>query len=256
MAIIISNDGDKVVETIDERDALVNRFDGMQVTVKDAIADVFVGGGVAGYVWDEANTKWLLCWTNTKDDIFFTTESHPLVGGEVVLNYVPASGLVWGCTVLAPGDVVAVEVSNPNVAGKVVNIGSTAYEGYNLVCTYAYGKIQAAVSEKINFSKSSFKDFSKDVSLPSVVVVDRILLEEVGTVTYQVQALSGNLNHFTSVFFTHNFDSVFFGEINSFYNVERLLELDGNVVGGYLVVTATTFLTETKLTSLRTLIGR
>ncbi len=178
MAIVISNDGDRVVETVAERDALAHRFDGMQVTVKDAIGDVFVGGGVAGYVWDEANTKWLLCWTNTKDDLFFTTESHLLAGGEVMLDYVPASGLVWGCTVLAAGNVVAVEVSNPNVEGRVVNIGSTAYDGNTLLCTYAYGKIQAAVSARINLSYSSISDLLLTIPVPSESVMDSLLLTE------------------------------------------------------------------------------
>lgn len=60
MAIIITNAGFKTVATIAERNAITKVFDGMQVTVVDAIADINVGMGEAGYQWSAAQAKWVL----------------------------------------------------------------------------------------------------------------------------------------------------------------------------------------------------
>ncbi len=69
MAIIIAKDGDKSVATIGARNALTSRFEGMQVTVLDAIADVQVGGGRAGYIGSVALNDWLLTWKSTLDNL-------------------------------------------------------------------------------------------------------------------------------------------------------------------------------------------
>lgn len=54
MAIIVTNDGSRFVDTLADRNAIPVelRFMGMRVTVKDATADPIFGGGVVQYLWE------------------------------------------------------------------------------------------------------------------------------------------------------------------------------------------------------------
>lgn len=146
MAILIANDGDKIVNTIAERDAIIKKFDGMEVTVKDAIADLMVGGGRAGYQWDTGAQVWKLVWKHNKDDLVFVTENLPISNGLVTLTNSPQSALVWDSFVTDAAGNMLVKLSNPTVTGKSVSLGSAEYNGETLWVSYAYGKIQAAVS--------------------------------------------------------------------------------------------------------------
>ena len=146
MAILIANDGDKIVNTIAERDAIIKKFDGMEVTVKDAIADLMVGGGRAGYQWDTVAQVWKLVWKHNKDDLVFVTENLPISNGLVTLTNSPQSALVWDSFVTDASGNMLVKLSNPTVTGKSVSLGSAEYNGETLWVSYAYGKIQAAVS--------------------------------------------------------------------------------------------------------------
>ena len=146
MAILIANDGDKIVNTIAERDAIIKKFDGMEVTVKDAIADLMVGGGRAGYQWDTVAQVWKLVWKHNKDDLVFVTENLPISNGLVTLTNSPQSALVWDSFVTDAAGNMLVKLSNPTVTGKSVSLGSAEYNGETLWVSYAYGKIQAAVS--------------------------------------------------------------------------------------------------------------
>jgi hypothetical protein len=86
MAIVISNDGDITVASIVERNATINRFNGMTVTVTDATGDVELGSGTAQYEWVVVGARWSLVWAdalgivttlNTSDiiDNVITTDS-------------------------------------------------------------------------------------------------------------------------------------------------------------------------------------
>jgi hypothetical protein len=149
MAIIITNDGDKIVGTIANRDAIIRKFDGMKVRVTDSIADVLTGGGEAEYEWSVAKNKWMLVWKENKDDLTFVTETKQISGGQVIADHVPQSSAVWDCTIQTTaqdGSAVIMYDVRPDVLGDVLDLGTTDHDGQYLVYTYGYGVIQAAVT--------------------------------------------------------------------------------------------------------------
>lgn len=150
MAIIITNDGDRIVQDLTARDAYTSPFDGMKITVADSTGDVFTNGGKASYQWNAATSTWLLIWKENKDSLEFVTESHTIAGGKVTASNIPQSGMVWGCTVqdvTVEGDAIILAEISPTVSADEVSIGTNVYDGKTLVFTYGYGVIQAAVSQ-------------------------------------------------------------------------------------------------------------
>jgi hypothetical protein len=150
MAIIITNDGDRIVADLTARDAITSPFDGMRITVADSTGDIFTQGGKATYQWLAATSTWLLVWKENKDSLEFVTESLTIANGQVTATNVPQSGMVWGCTVqdvTAEGDNIILAELTPTVTADVISIGSSAFNGKTLVFTYGYGVIQAAVSQ-------------------------------------------------------------------------------------------------------------
>jgi hypothetical protein len=65
MAIVTKDDGDLTVSNLTERDALLKKFDGMQVTVLDAQEDSLLSGGAALYQYSTALNSWLLLWAES-----------------------------------------------------------------------------------------------------------------------------------------------------------------------------------------------
>lgn len=143
MAIIISYVGNKTVNTLADRNAIERRFDGMQITVLDAIADIKVGIGEAGYQWSEALQKWLLIWKTSKDELTFVQETKVILNGRVAADNYPQNSLVWNCSVRDSNNVIHLEIE-PNVALNVIDIATFAFDGYDLHYTYAYGKAVAS----------------------------------------------------------------------------------------------------------------
>lgn len=142
MAIIVSNTGNKTVPTIADRNALTSVFNGMQVTVVDAIADALVGIGSAAYQWSGALNKWVLMWKTSKDELIFANEAKVIVGGKVTANHHPQNGLVWSCGIRDSNGVLLDEIE-PVVMLDVIDIESSGYDGHSLHYTYAYGNIEA-----------------------------------------------------------------------------------------------------------------
>jgi hypothetical protein len=139
VGFIIANDGDKIVNAIADRNALNKKFDGMEVTVIDSIADTLTGGGRACYKWLKTPAVWQLVWKDNKDNLFFTHETKTIVNGKVTAEYLPQSGIVFEAYVLdSAGDSLFL-VSSPNVIGKDIDIGSVDYNGFTLTYKYAYG---------------------------------------------------------------------------------------------------------------------
>ena len=145
MAIIITNDGDKEVGTIAERNAIVNKFDGMQVTVLDTISDIYVGGGAAGYEWSGTKAKWILTWKENKDDLIFVTETHQINNGQATLDHSPQSNLVWNAYIINSNNELLITLDNPSVSFNTVTVGSQNYNNEFLICTYGYGAVQAVI---------------------------------------------------------------------------------------------------------------
>lgn len=150
MAIIITNDGDRIVATLAARDLITTPFDGMRITVADSTGDVFTQGGKATYQWMASTSDWLLVWKENIDGLEFVTESKTIVAGQVTATNIPQSAMVWGCTVqeVISGETVILAEITPSVATNgVITLGTQDFNGKTLVFTYGYGKIQAVVSE-------------------------------------------------------------------------------------------------------------
>ena len=143
MAIVVSNTGNKTVATISDRDALLRVFNGMQVTVIDAIADILVGIGTAGYQWSSPLYKWCLMWKTSKDELIFVSEAQTIVAGKVAANHYPQNSLVWSCNIRDSNGLILGEIE-PTVVLKVLDIGTTDYDGHSLHYTYAYGNVEAS----------------------------------------------------------------------------------------------------------------
>lgn len=152
MSIIIFNDGDRIVDTIAQRDALTKRFPGMQVTVKDAIGDPQTGGGFAKYEWveDGANSYWGLVQVDKKISMKFATERHTIENGRVTADNIPLDAKVWSCRVIdAVSGVILGDVNQPVVEVYDVLVGSLDYEGHLLEFTYAYGSFSTQLDSVI-----------------------------------------------------------------------------------------------------------
>jgi hypothetical protein len=145
MAIIITNAGFKTVDTIAERNSITKVFDGMQVTVVDAIADINVGIGEAGYQWSVAKAKWVLIWKESKDELVFSSESKVIVGGKVTADYLPSNSLVWSCSVRDSSNIIMMDIE-PTIILKEINLGISNYDGLTLHYTYAHGMSEAISS--------------------------------------------------------------------------------------------------------------
>ena len=141
MAITIYNDGDKVVSSIADRNAIASKFDGMVVTVRDVTADPFLGGGSAGYQWDAVNSRWALVWSDNYGTLQFATERKSIVDGQVTASNIPANGKVWQCRVVDPATGVIVGDVRPTVNMAIIEVGTVSYDGKDLEFTYAYGSI-------------------------------------------------------------------------------------------------------------------
>lgn len=151
MAIIIANDGDKVVATIADRNALVKRFDGMQVVVKDATGDALLGSGSAGYVWDSTAAKWNLMWADAMPAMSFITETRPIVGATVTASHLPNSGVIWSAVVIDVAGMIMGDAAIASVDLDTITLTDTSNDGLRLRFSYAYGSIrdqvQAVVGE-------------------------------------------------------------------------------------------------------------
>jgi hypothetical protein len=150
MAIIIANDGDRVVATIADRNAIARKFDGMQVTVQDAIADVIAGEGEALYQWSASKSKWILIGKENIDSLEFISESGVLVDGKVTTSEHPQSGLVWDCYVIGQDGSVVADITAPSIVNNEINIGTLMYDGLTIHFSYGFGRIQATVAALID----------------------------------------------------------------------------------------------------------
>lgn len=176
MAILIANDGDKIVANISARDALPHMFDGMHVTVLDTIADANVGGGEAGYIWRAATLNWILTWKENKDGLIFTTEISTILNGNVTASHTPQDAIVWDCRILNGSNLIIAEVI-PNVTGKVISVNTMNYEGMMLSYTYGYGIIQASVQSVTKYTVGlgnvdNTSDVNKPVSTATQTALD------------------------------------------------------------------------------------
>jgi hypothetical protein len=183
MAILITNDGDKTVNTIADRNLITKRFDGMQVTVLDAIADTLVGGGEACYQWNEMYSRWMLIWKTAKDNLNFITETKIITNGKVTADFLPSNGTIWDCYVTDVNNVLIADVTAPVINGNEIDLAVQDYNGLTMTYTYGYGLIEAAVYAASD--RSYFIVDSNYTAIPN----DRMLVDtSAGSVSIQLPA--------------------------------------------------------------------
>lgn len=153
MSIIITNDGDRVVSTIAERDAipLAKRFQGMMVSVEDSIADPQTGGGFAKYEWfnHATNPRWVLIQLDNKVNGKIKNEVKTIVNGAVVADFIPMDDTVWQARIVDSVTGVVLGDIQPVVTLYDIDLGTLDYDGHNLEFTYAYGTFSAQLDSII-----------------------------------------------------------------------------------------------------------
>ncbi len=152
MAIIITNDGDRIVENIAERNAITAKFPGMNCTVKDAIGDPSTAGGYAKYEWmsDGANSRWILMELDEKITLNFASESHVITNGIVTADNIPLNDEIWTARVIDTISGVIIGDVKPTVLGAEIDLGTLDYDGQTLDFTYGYGSFTAQLSQVLN----------------------------------------------------------------------------------------------------------
>ena len=153
MAITRYSNFDKTVNTIIDRNNIVNKVPGMTVVVLDAIADVNVGTGKAIYRWDGTDNSWILVSKGSSDTMNFITEESVITNSEINLSFIPANNQIWNGLIINNGLIYAdLNVKDVNVgSGKISNI-PVEYNGMTLRVTYAYGTIAAQVITAIDIA--------------------------------------------------------------------------------------------------------
>lgn len=152
MAIIIANDGDKVVQTIGDRNAITRKFDGMQVVVRDATADALLGSGSACYVWDALSAKWVVSWAEAMPTTSFKTETRPIVGSTVTTSNIPNGGVVWSAVVIDETNKIVGDANIVSVSMDTITLFDASSDGLRLRFTYAFGSIAQQVSQVLEGS--------------------------------------------------------------------------------------------------------
>jgi hypothetical protein len=147
MAILIYNDGDKLVDTIPDRNMLTKRFDGMRVRVKDATGDIQVGGGSAEYLWDTSvvGGRWAITWADTYPTMSFANETLPITGSTITLGNVPANGVLFSAVIIDDNGVIMGDADIASVNLGVVTLSSSNYSGKQLKVNYAYGSMASQI---------------------------------------------------------------------------------------------------------------
>ncbi len=151
MAITRYSNFDKTVNTIIDRNNIVNKVPGMTVVVLDAIADVNVGIGKAIYRWDGTDNSWILVSKGSSDTMNFITEERVITNSEINLSFIPVNNQIWNGLIINNGVIYAdLNIKDVNISsGKISNI-PVEYNGMTLRVTYAYGTIAAQVITAID----------------------------------------------------------------------------------------------------------
>lgn len=141
MAIVLYQNADKTVPTIAARNAIIQKIDNMVVVVLDAIADINAGAGVATYRWNKTMDSWILISKSSYESIKFATEVLLISNGSVVPSNMPTDNQIWGIVVLDGSNIIAdLTIDGLTVTPTLIS-GLTAWNGYKLRFTYAYGTV-------------------------------------------------------------------------------------------------------------------
>jgi hypothetical protein len=143
---LFPNTGHKIVDNIVLRNLLPERFDGQEVTVRDATDDPLLGGGSAAYKWMASQNRWALMWSDIYPTMSFAHEDLDIVGGIATATNIPADGVVWSAYVIDLTDNSIVQDVKPRVNLAELDILTTDYDGLKLRVSYAYGSTSAQLN--------------------------------------------------------------------------------------------------------------
>ena len=200
MAITRYSTFDKTVNTIADRNAIVNKVNHMTVVVKDAIADINAGQGKAIYRWDAVDNSWILVSKSTYETVSFITEEITIANGEVQLANYPINNSVWNGVILS-GQLIYADLNNSSITvsnAKITGINPD-FNGYTLRVTYAYGSIAAqissAIEDKVDAAiTGNLKSINGEEILGTGNIVVTGVLPEMKTVNSQNIVGSGNID--------------------------------------------------------------
>ena len=179
MAITRYSTFDKTVNTIAERNAIVNKVNHMTVVVKDAIADPSAGAGKAIYRWDAVDNIWILISKSTYETISFITEEILIANGEVQLSNFPVNNNVWNAVVLSGQLIYAdLNISAVTVANSKITGIAPEFNGKTLRVTYAYGSIAVQITTAIEDSvDAALLNNVKTINGEEIIGTGNILVE-------------------------------------------------------------------------------
>jgi hypothetical protein len=142
---LFPNTGHKLVDNIVLRNLLPERFDGQEVTVRDATDDPLLGSGSAAYKWMASQNRWALMWSDIYPTMSFAHEDLPIVNGNATASNIPADGIVWSSYVIDTDQGILQDIK-PRVTLNNLNLLTNDYDGLTLRITYAYGSTSAQIN--------------------------------------------------------------------------------------------------------------
>jgi hypothetical protein len=143
---LFPNTGHKIVDNIVLRNLLPERFDGQEVTVRDATDDPLLGSGSAAYKWMDSQTRWVLTWSDVYPTLNFAHEDLDIVGGKATATNVPTDGVVWSSYVIDVTDNSIIQDVKPAVNLANLDILTTDFDGLKLRVSYAFGSTSAQIN--------------------------------------------------------------------------------------------------------------
>lgn len=156
MAVRRHSNFDKTVNTIADRNALVQKVNGMVVTVLDSIADPDAGSGKAIYRWVEEDQSWAIIYKSVYRTMSFETEELTIMNGEVIASNIPTDNMIWDISVIE-GDIIMASprLEDLTVVNGIIS-GLNDYNGKKLRFTYGYGSVvqqlNSVLDTKVNES--------------------------------------------------------------------------------------------------------
>ena len=199
MAVIVYKNYDKTVDTIADRNAITAKIDNMVVTVKDAIADVDAGSGVATYRWNEQLDKWILVSKSTVDTMSFATVELTITAGKVTPPNMPINNVIWNIYVVDENDMIEAELRLEDViVSSSLISGLGTYDGKKLRFTYAYGSITQQIETYMNEKLGALTDDAPEILDTFKEVSDKIsdIETTLGDVATVVTGTIGSVDDF------------------------------------------------------------
>lgn len=164
MAVTRYSSFDRTVNTIADRNSILNKVNHMTVLVKDAIADPAAGAGKATYRWDASDETWVLVSGGSYGTIQFATEELLITNGLVQLANYPLDGQIWGMQIIKNSQIYAEpRLTDLLLTGTFLS-GLIDYEGFGIRLTYAYGSMIQQIDAILNTKVGIFKQSSEPIS--------------------------------------------------------------------------------------------